>query len=173
MDLLAINKALDESCSAVSSWLNEQEDEKFSMGPAGKWDTSQHIDHLIRTSKAIIKGLKIPKFLIKYRFGTPNRVSRDYSTVVERYQLKLRNIPPGMVAPLGVSKHQVLDKQKVMDEFNSINQKLIKQINKWNNKQLDGYLLPHPLMGRMTIRELLMWCSYHHYHHLKTLKEYY
>jgi len=57
-----------------------------------------------------------------------------------------------------------LDKEKM---------KLIKQFQKWREHDLDTYLLPHPLMGRMTIREIVIWTAYHTEHHYNTLKSNY
>ena len=37
-------------------------------------------------------------------------------------------------------------------------------------EELDTYLIPHPLIGKMTLRELLFFTVYHIGHHLKTIK---
>ena len=42
-----------------------------------------------------------------------------------------------------------------------------------SEKNLDTLIIPHPLMGKMTIREILMWTAYHTEHHTKTLQNLY
>ena len=37
-------------------------------------------------------------------------------------------------------------------------------------KQLDHYLLPHPLLGKITLREMLFFSAYHIQHHTKFWK---
>lgn len=173
MNKSQIANSLNQSSGLLADWIKQQSPEKFEYNPPGKWDTSQHLDHLIRTTQAINKGLKIPKFIIRYKFGKPNRTVRSYEEVITRYQQKLQNIPPDMSSPLGTSKYPLDKKYETIDVFLADNQKLIKLIDKWKESQLDKYLLPHPLMGRMLIRELLMWTSYHHLHHLEVLKKSY
>ena len=41
---------------------------------------------------------------------------------------------------------------------------------KFSVSDLDTYLLPHPLLGKMTIREISLWTAYHTEHHYKILK---
>ena len=62
---------------------------------------------------------------------------------------------------------------KLLDKFQKQGKKLVSTIGKWSDSDLDKYLLPHPLLGKMTIRELLLWTTYHNYHHLNNLKENY
>ncbi|WP_231962837.1 DinB family protein [Polaribacter sp. KT25b] len=42
-----------------------------------------------------------------------------------------------------------------------------------SEKNLDTLVLPHPLMGKMTVREIIMWTAYHTEHHTKTLQNLY
>ena len=42
---------------------------------------------------------------------------------------------------------------------------------KWDDKQLDKYLAPHPLLGKITLRELSYFTIYHTEHHLLIIKE--
>ena len=36
---------------------------------------------------------------------------------------------------------------------------------------LDRYRLPHPLIGKLTLRELLLWTLYHNAHHVQRIAE--
>jgi hypothetical protein len=42
---------------------------------------------------------------------------------------------------------------------------------KWADSQLDQYIVPHPLLGKITLRELCYFTIYHTYHHLAIVKE--
>lgn len=39
----------------------------------------------------------------------------------------------------------------------------------WSETQLDSYLLPHPVLGRVTVREMLMFTLFHFDHHRDTV----
>ena len=173
MNRSAINEDIRQSYLDINNWLKNQALEKFEQGPEGKWDTSQHLDHIIQTAQMITKALKYPKFVLRYKFGKPNRPIRPKEDVIQRYQEKLKLIPAGVTAPMTINKHPAENKSQIMDALSHSNEKLIKTINKWHEDKLDKHLLPHPLMGRMIIREMIMWHSYHNLHHLNILKEKY
>ena len=48
-------------------------------------------------------------------------------------------------------------------------QQLWSAVGSWREADLDRYLLPHPLLGKLTIREMLFFTLYHNYHHVQSL----
>lgn len=157
------------SATEVTEWLTQQATEKFTKGPKSKWNTSQHLDHLHQVVLQLNRALLIPKFLLRWRFGKPNRPGRKYKAIVARYQEKL-SLVKGNLTPPGGKKHSVADKPKMIENFQLQIQRMQKGLEKWTEEELDQYLIPHPLLGKMTVREILMWMVYHHYHHLNNLK---
>lgn len=168
MEIPQLKQKLAASFQETIEWIEAQASEKFEQGPQEKWDTSQHLDHLINVSKSVNSGLRIPKFIIRYRFGKPNRPSRNYEAIVARYQEKLKGLPPGF-AP-GGKKYPIAKKMTLLKKFDGYSKKVNKAIDKWTEDDLDRHLFPHPLLGKMTVRELLLWMTYHNYHHLNNLK---
>lgn len=160
-----------EKHQTLFDWLNNHPDEQWVTGPEGKWNTGEHIVHLIQSETALNKALMLPKFYLKYKFGTNNRENRSYDQIVKKYQDKLA-ANPGVVA--GISKKMppitLSNKSTYVAELKKQKQKLVKRFQKWNEKDLDIYLLPHPLLGRMTIREIIIWTAYHTEHHCKILQ---
>ena len=66
------------------------------------------------------------------------------------------------------------DKQYILNRLQVENKKLqYKTLNHWSDKQLDTYILPHPLMGKMPVREIIIWAAYHVEHHTEILQEKY
>jgi hypothetical protein len=68
---------------------------------------------------------------------------------------------------------KIRDKSYLLDRIQTENKKLQYKTNKWSDEQLDSIILPHPLMGKMPVREMIMWTAYHVEHHTKTLVENY
>ncbi len=116
--------------------------------------------------------MSLPKFVLKYRFGTSNRTVRDYDTIVNRYLVRLEEAK-GIVSPFskGNKIPKAKDKNYFINRLKVESKKLQHKTKKWKDKDLDNIVLPHPLMGKMPVRELLMWTSYHVEHHTNTLKE--
>jgi uncharacterized damage-inducible protein DinB len=48
---------------------------------------------------------------------------------------------------------------------------LNRKIDKISEEDLDKHILPHPLIGKTTIREILYFTIYHVQHHQKAIKE--
>ena len=57
-------------------------------------------------------------------------------------------------------------KEKIMSSWNKAAEKFITALeNNRTEKDLDNYLVKHPLLGRITLRELCYFTIYHTQHH--------
>jgi hypothetical protein len=174
MDKDAIADLLDNKNLALIHWILEQDDDKWLEGPKDKWTTGQHALHLLQSIKPLNDALSMPKFLLRYKFGKSNRAIRDYQTVVNRYEERLKDAEGKTFGP---SKHMKIppltDKQYILDRLQVESKKLQYKTRKISDKNLDTLILPHPLMGKMPIREIIMWTAHHIEHHTNILKEKY
>ena len=155
-------------------WLDNQPEKDWIKGPENKWNTGEHIVHLIQSEKTLNKALWIPKFYLKYKFKVNNRENRTYNQIVNKYLSKLeanKNLISNISKKMPEMK--ISNKKHFISKLDNEKIKLIKKIKKWNENDLDTYLLPHPLLGRMTIREIIMWTSYHTEQHFNILKSHY
>ena len=142
--------------------LNERD---FSAAPAGKWTAGQQLDHIYLSLKPLTMALGLPKIGLR-AFGSANRPSRDYDGVVAKYHEALAN---GGKAPNNFLPDPILykDKDAISEKLKGNLAKLISHLDKYSEKDLDKYLLPHPLLGKMTVREMLYFTIYHSEHHYK------
>lgn len=174
MDKQSIVTLLEKKHQFLFDWLKNHSDEKWENGPDKKWTTGQHILHLVNSIKLLNKALSYPKFILKYKFGVSNRETRSYEVVANRYHEKLLKHQDKSRAFNQHLKTPTLSEKKGLVSLLQIqNKKLQYKTNKWKDKDLDTLLIPHPLMGKMTIREIIMWTAYHTEHHTNTLKENY
>lgn len=169
-----ISQILDEKHVQLFEFLHAHPLEKWNVGPEGKWTTGQHIVHLIQSSKALNKGLKMPKLLLWYKFGKANRALRSYEEVVQRYKDRLSELD-NPISPLSrnMSPTPPETKPVLIEKLKREKEILKRKMNQLSDKQMDQYLLPHPAMGRMILREIIMWTAYHTEHHHNVLKEKY
>jgi DinB superfamily len=145
-------------------------DKDFLFSANEKWTAGQQLDHIYRSVSALNLGLALPKFIIRLYVGKANRPSKDYDALVAKYKLRLEagGKAVGRFIPKPVSTDQ---KIKLKDKLQKAVNSLCKKIDKYNEKQLDYYILPHPLLGKLTVREMLYFTIYHAEHHRKlTLK---
>jgi len=174
MNKAEVIEILYQKHQTLFNWLDNHPKENWVKGPQNKWNTGEHIVHLIQSENALNKALWLPKFYLKYKFGTNNRENRTYDQIVNKYQNKLADYP-GAIANISrkMPEMTLTNKTSYISKLDNEKTKLIKKFKKWTESELDTYLLPHPLLGRMTIREIVIWTAYHTEHHYNTLKSNY
>jgi hypothetical protein len=144
----------------VSS-LNEQD---FLFAPEDKWTAGQQLEHIIRGVSPVKMALTLPKIVASLLFGKAQRNSLSYDEIVAQYQSRLatgskaskRFIPP----EISFEKCETLKTQLL-----NVVHGLTAKVEKFSEKQLDEYVLPHPILGKLTIREMLYFTIYHVEHH--------
>lgn len=167
-----ISKQLLINVGLFHDWVSSQSEGSFEKAPEGKWSTGQHLDHLIKSVLPLNKGLLLPKITFRLMFGKPNREGRNYEGLIKRYgeRLQMGGQASGRFVPPQV---KLKDKTQLLDQFKSLYKKLDSIIDNWEEEQLDNYILPHPLMGKLTVREMLFFTVYHLEHHRRILEEKY
>ncbi len=171
---------LNKAFSDTVSWYESQPDENFNKElVVGKWTMAGHLYHLIKTAKAISGGMGMPKLVLKMTFGTNNRTERTFEEQRKKYKDKLAEIASqsGVSAQPGSeyvpTPGKQYDKAALIKRLQEEKKSLLKNFEKHSEKDLGKYLLPHPLIGKMTLREMSYFAVFHTYHHLDSLKENY
>lgn len=139
-------------------------DADFTYAPEGKWTAGQQLDHIIKSISPVNMAMGLPKFILQWKFGTANRPSRSYEALTEKYNLKLQEggKASGRFIPLPASVHQ---KDDPLKQLSLLVKKLCRKTEKYSEEALDKYILPHPLLGKLTLREMLYFTAYHVEHH--------
>lgn len=161
--------ALNEKIDAFNNYIEPLSKEQFEATPNGKWSAGQNLDHLIRSIKPLQLAYRLPKFALFILFGKTNRASRTYDELVTKYKTKLTagGKASGPFIPPVISFEK---KETLIRKYKEQKQKLIAKVEKQDEKDLDTYILPHPLLGKVTLREMLFFTIHHNEHHLELLK---
>ena len=150
-----------ETCTGIN--------EPFFFEKSGaKWSIAENIQHLVLSINTTTLAYQLPRFLVRWIGGRPNHNSRSFDEVLAMYNKKLedgakasaRYVPKPITIRYG--------KEKLLDNWNKVTAKFIFALN--NNrteKDLDNYLVKHPLLGRITLRELCYFTIFHTSHHLE------
>jgi len=160
-----IAAALATATTDFTNHIASLNEAKFTYAPAGKWSAGQQLEHLLRCTKPVYTALGLPAFVLRLLFGKSNRPSRNYDELVAKYKAKLLagGAASGRFVPPSVSFAQQPAK---LQQFTQLQQQLSQRVLRLSDSKLDGYLLPHPLLGKLTLREMLYFTIYHITHHL-------
>jgi len=167
-----ILKQLNAISNEFASFCSSITDEIFFRQPVEKWSVAQNVTHLITSANMTRLAYRLPKFIVRLYTGKPNRPSRSYDELVAKYKLKLEQ--GGRASGRFVAKPVLAKegKENILTTFKRAMGKLENAVQKnWDDQQLDKYLAPHPLLGKLTLRELGYFTIYHTEHHLNIVKE--
>ncbi len=164
MDKELLQKKLQESHNSFLSYLNSLTSEEFLRRKENKWSAGQQLEHIYLSVRPVRQVLSLPKFIPKLIWGLANRESRTYEDLVTKYLHKLANggRATGPFIPKGVSVEKGAKLKIKLDLEVS---KLMQCLDKFSEEELDRYVIPHPLLGKLTIREMIYFSIYHVGHH--------
>ena len=138
-----------------------------SLGDA--WSPADNVRHLIKSNRPVAQALKIPKLFLLLRFGFTRRPSRFYSALKAAYYEALGSgLKAGRFGASPIPPDQQTD-QRRQEELTKLSQTftaLSSAVQGWSEWALDRLRLPHPGLGLLTVREMLLFTLYHNTHHV-------
>ena len=152
---------------AVEYWARYATPQFFA--PMGvSWSAADHVRHLTRSMTPLLPVLRVPRLALRVAFGAPNAPPRTIGQIHTMYTAALdaggtagRYAPP----PEKGARDQVR-RDKIMDTHSETLRGLTQAMERWTEGQLDAYRLPHPLLGRLSVREMMLFTLVHNRHHL-------
>lgn len=167
-----IIQLIRENYSQFYKYYRNIEDDKFGKPQLhGKWSPGQHLEHIRISTKVMNKAMQIPRLILWYKFGKTERVEKSYDQLKNKYLTATNN---GFKAPPKFEPREIfsVEKYKLITRVRTEEQKLIAQVSACEESFLSKYQLPHPVFGKLTIREMLLFVAFHTEHHRKTLLKY-
>jgi hypothetical protein len=163
-----ISEAIQALCDEYNAIIESLDKKAFTDSIPGKWSIADNMEHLISTNTVTALGFRMPKAALALSFGKHEGASRELQDLIRVYQLAISS---GSGSPLlYVPKMPFLGKDILKKAFNLSCEGLLQAAEEWTESHLDIYQLPHPILGKVTGREMLGFSAYHLYHHLNTIK---
>lgn len=165
MEKSIIISSLISSHQRFVEHLEQMDETAFLYSKDEKWTPGQHLAHIISTVEPVKMAMGLPLFIVAWRFGKANRPSRSYEDLVSRYKEKLAlgGKAPARFVPQAVTSQ---DKGGLIIGLKRKIDVLVSRIEKKSEAELDEFILPHPLLGKITLREMVFFTIYHAEHHL-------
>jgi hypothetical protein len=169
-----LSEALTTLVAQGSMLLAPMPDARFFAPQGTAWSPAEHVRHLRKSSAPLVTALKIPQFLLRMRFGSHPGPSRSFAQIRDMYRGDLaagakagRFTPEPEAEPANASDRR----REIMNAWTAVTVELTGVVAGWSEPALDRHQLPHPILGRLTVREMLAFTVYHTAHHLRRIEE--
>ena len=160
------------NCEYISfiDYIKELTDDEYSFSKNDKWTAGQQLEHIILCTKPLVQIYSLDKLMIEQYFGQANKVGRDYNSLLMEYKVKLKE--GGKASEQYIPKNGMLNrKETLIDKLTKLINDFSSKIKAFNEQELDSLLIPHPLFGKLTLREMLYNTIYHVEHHKEQVKQ--
>ena len=136
----------------------------------GKWSVSQNVEHINIALLRVSNYLALPKSSINSNFGLSERASTNNETIIEMYRNALENGVKTTDAFIPKIYLETSIEELVSQGKDSLTA-FISNLQNWSEEELEMYNCPHPIFGKITVREILYFTIYHVQHHNETIKK--
>ena len=150
-------------------WLARLPADVFFAPQGDRWSPAEHVRHLRKSSAPLVQAYGLPRVVLRVLFGRARRPSRGFVELREVYRSALaaggqagRFAPSREPSPADPPRRQA----EILGAWQLTNAALLHRIEVWRDTSLDTVQLPHPLLGKLTAREMLQFTAYHTTHHL-------
>lgn len=161
--------ALKNSHQRAQAWFAAIPAHEFFARQGEVWSASDNVDHLVKAIKPVAKAMRLPKAALQTMFGKPGQASRTYEEICSIYRAEIArgakasgSFLPNQETPGEDSENK---KAELLQRLSNVFENLISNAGKWGENELDEYQLPHPLIGKLTVREMLFFTIYHNLRH--------
>jgi hypothetical protein len=163
----AIVEALEAAHEeAVAYWARYATPELFA--PMGAhWSAADHVRHLTRSMAPILPVLRVPRLALRVAFGAPTEPPRTIGQIrtVYRAALDAGGTAGRFAPPPEKGVRDQVRRDRIMDTHSETLRGLTQAMERWSEAELDAYRLPHPLLGRLSVREMMFFTLLHNRHH--------
>lgn len=136
------------------------------------WSAEKNLRHLIKSTLPIYLGIKSPKFLLQLLFGKGRTASRSYTEIRQDYLSRLSSGKgAGVFEPVFNSAGKPEEQKRLVNDWTELGKNYSAAFKELSDGQLDGLNMPHPILGNITVREMILFSMMHIFHHIKKLKE--
>ena len=156
---------------ALGDWIETLPDDVLFFKPEpAVWSIAENLEHLNISLNQSTLALRLPKILLKWMGGkSVPRAIYSYDELVAAYQQKLQEggRATGKYVPQETGNRNTLITAWLYESAR-YEEALMR---KWHEADLDSFFVPHPLLGRISIRELSYFTLYHTGHHFRIMQE--
>jgi hypothetical protein len=124
-----------------------------------KWTPVQNVEHINKSIAPLVRYLGTPKNSIEEKFGLTSKASFELEDLNKIYAEAIQN---------GVVNSEAFKPSDESSSFMDLKMAGIELLSKmkslldeWSEDELNKYVCPHPLLGKLSVREMLYFTIFH------------
>jgi DinB superfamily len=162
-------QALEARQNELQTYFSSIPEDVFLADNDPKWNPAQHLIHLTKSGSRIAQGLQASDQLPNHETQTP----RDYETIRDTYLATLKLAPAELLAKIGASIQVETgsSQAQIIEKYLLAGKQLREAAQTWSETELDAKAMPHPVLGTISVREMLEFAVYHDLHHLNGVRK--
>jgi hypothetical protein len=161
-------QALAARQNELQTYFSSIPEDVFLADQGPKWNPAQHLIHLTKSGSRIAQGLQASDQLPNHETQTP----RDY-TIRDTYLATLKQAPAELLERVGASVQVEAgsSQAQILEAYLQAGKQLREAAQTWTETELDAKAMPHPVLGTISVREMLEFVVYHDLHHLEGVRK--
>ena len=165
MNKQEIKDLLINNHNAFIDYLKDLSAAAFTFSHQQKWSAGQQLEHIILCIKPVERVFSMPTLDLENTFGKINRPVFSYDELLAKYfeEQKQGGKAPEKYVP--ATTPDIDQKEVLFETLLKIVSRLCEKIDNYSDEDLDTLCVPHPLLGNLTLREMLYNVIYHVTHH--------
>lgn len=171
MEKQKLKQQLTEGHSTYTNYVMSLNESNFNFALPEKWNAGQHLQHILISVARLSKAFDNPKYVISTEEAGLKREGMSYDALVAVY---LEFIKKGAKAsaPFVPELVKIEQRTQLVKDVQAVIAELCFKLDRYTEQQLDTLTIPHPLLGRITLREMIYFTIKHAEHHYELTKQY-
>jgi len=171
MNKQAICNLLSEKYNSFVHYVNELTTEEYFCSYQQKWTAAQQLQHIVLCVKPLVQVFSMDKSSLEQKIGLSDRPGFTYDELLNKYNQKLKE---GGKAPDRYVPETILtDQREILSQsLAGMIKDLCSLIENFTEQELDTLVIPHPLLGNLSMREMIFNAGFHVEHHHELIKQY-
>ncbi|MEI6312964.1 MAG: DinB family protein [Bacteroidota bacterium] len=167
-----IKIALLKSKTDFKSCIESLNDEAFRYKSSiEKWNAAEQLFHLITSAKSSTLPYQLPSFVVQFLFGKVSRKACSIDELEQLYKSKLNIGAKATGKYASVEEVNYMNKESLIIQFEKTYDTFIQSFEKCSEKKLDICRVPHPILGKISLRELAYFTIFHTQHHIESIQK--
>ena len=165
-------KFLADEATAFAQFVAPLTEAQFAHQPDARWSVGDTAQHLYLSARPVMRVLSSPREIF-VQWGDAEGPSRSYEILTKLYPRVLQTT--GIKAPASFSPRPEdvpADKTAMLTRLTDIYRALADQLTAFSDGELDRYQMPHPALGMLSVREMILFMGVHTRHHIAVLQAY-